>query len=519
MQFLATAEEMRQADRLATRKLRVPGLVLMENAGRAFVDALEEHSGQVRGKRVTVVCGKGNNGGDGFVIARHLVLRGAKVVVVILARRNHIKDDAKTNYAALSSLSGLKETGLSQQWVSSLKQFSRLPAPHIIVDAIFGTGFSGAVKGIAMDAIRWINRQSCFVASVDIPSGVDASTGNVGNIAVKADLTVTMGLAKIGQYVGEGRECSGEIRVVDIGVPDVAYKRYKEYARVQPADVVLPARARNIHKYDAGKVLVIAGSRAYTGAPVLAALAAMRTGAGMVTLIIPKSIHGILARKLTEVILVPVAETAGGSIAKSAIAEILKRSDSADAVVIGPGLSLEVETQQVVRSVVAKIKRPLIVDADALSAFSGHGGLLRKRKSATILTPHAGEFARLTGVSAHHVERQRASIAVKWSRTLRSMIVLKGSPTVTASMEGRAYLNSTGNPGMATAGAGDVLCGVIAALIAGGLEPVQAAYSGVYIHGRAGDIAARQLGERSLMATDILRRLPASLLHLEDVAR
>ncbi len=518
MQFLATAEEMRQADAHAIKKLRIPGLVLMENAGRGFVDVLEQVTGSVRGKHVVVVCGKGNNGGDGFVIARHLAIRGALVSVVLLCKQKDLKGDARINFTALSAIVRVKGSGITLQVISSSRQFSKLPSAELIVDAIFGTGFSGTVKGIAADAIRWINRQSARVASVDIPSGVDANSGTVRNVSVKARLTVAMGMAKVGHYLGEGRTCSGEVIVVDIGVPEVVYRQRNTLARIHAGDVGLPSRPHNIHKYSAGKVLVVAGSRAYTGAPVLTALAAMRAGAGFVRLVIPESIHGIVARKLTEVVIAPVKETVAGSISPDSVSEVIKHAKSADVVILGPGLSLEPETQKAIRSMISGVTCTLILDADALTAISNHKTLIRRRTGPTILTPHVGELSRLTGVPAKALELQRAVIAGQWSRKLHSVVVFKGSPTLTASLNGKMYLNSTGNPGMATAGSGDVLCGVIAALVAGGMEPTQAAYSGVFIHGMAGDLAVKRLGQRSLMAMNVLKKIPASLLHMEKLA-
>ncbi len=506
MQLLASAEFMRGLDRTAIDTVGIPGLILMENAGRAFVDELEKGAGPVAGRLVAVVCGKGNNGGDGFVIARHCANRGAEVRCILVRPARSTAGDARTNLDAAVRMSGLRGSRLH---VAPFPRDGRsgLPAsPGIVVDAIFGTGFSGDVRGRELEAVSWINAQGAFVASVDIPSGVDASTGTVGNAAVQADLTVGMGLGKIGHYVGRGCDASGTVRIADISIPPELIRAPREAVyRILPHDIggVLPARARTAHKYSAGKVLVIAGSRSFTGAPLMTAQAALRSGAGAVVLAVPSSIRPTLARRLTEVILEPVAETASGSIAPGALEALRARGAWADAVAIGPGLSRDSETMAFVLDLIRAIDRPLILDADALFALKDHTAVLKKRSSPVILTPHAGEFAALAGGSAGSADALRVSAAREAARRFHAVIVLKGAPTVTAGPRGIAYVNSTGNPGMATIGSGDVLTGVIAGFAAQGMGPEEAAYAGVFIHGLAGDIAAERHGAHSVIATDI----------------
>ncbi len=514
MQLLASAEMMRGFDRAAIGSIGIPGLLLMENAGRAFVDELARRVDPLAGRSVTVVCGKGNNGGDGYVIARHLANRGCEVRVFLLAKKSSVRGDARVNLDALLGMASLRGSTLKFAEAMSGRALTAGREGVIIVDAILGTGFAGEVKGVVRDAIEWINKQGSFVAAVDIPSGVDATTGEVNGEAVRAHLTVTMGLAKIGHYVGEGADRSGEVRVVDISIPPALMRPEKNPVfRVHGRDVtqLLPVRPRTAHKYSVGKVLVIGGSRNFTGAPLMAAQAALRSGAGAVVLAIPKSIHTAIARRLTEVIIAPQEETAGGALGSAAAPALLERAAWADVVAIGPGLSRDKETMALVRLLVGVVKKPLIVDADALSALAGETRRLKNRKSDTILTPHSGEFGPLAGMTAKEADRHRVSAARGKAREWGCIVVLKGAPTVTADPDGTVYVNPTGNPGMATIGSGDVLTGMIAGLRAQGIKGSGAAYAGVYLHGLAGDCAAARHGERSMLATDILEAVPQAM--------
>jgi hydroxyethylthiazole kinase-like uncharacterized protein yjeF len=303
MQFLATAEQMQAFDRAAIRDAGIPALLLMENAGRAFVEALARKAGALQGQHVLVLCGGGNNGGDGFVIARHLANRGCRVHVVLLGRAATIKGDAKINLDIVSRLRGIRGTGLRFTTLASRAGITRLGSPDIIVDAIFGTGFSGAVRGHYRDVIAWVNSHHAFVAAVDIPSGVNATNGAVSGEAIRARLTVTMASAKIGHFVGPGCDCSGEVEVADISIPPALIRPGKDSTfRISAPDVreVLPRRARTAHKYSVGKVLVVGGSRRFTGAPLMTAAAALRSGAGAVILGVPKSVHDVVARRVEE---------------------------------------------------------------------------------------------------------------------------------------------------------------------------------------------------------------------------
>lgn len=514
MQLLATAEQMQGFDMVAIKKLGIPGIVLMENAGRACVNALVHHFGSVSGKRVLIVCGKGNNGGDGFVIARHLANRDARVHVLLLGKRRDVKGDARLNFKILLKIASSKSSGITFQEITSVGLLSKLAPPDIVVDAIFGTGFSGEVHGLQKRVIEWINAGDMRVVSVDIASGVDGSTGIVHNIAVRADLTVTMALPKIGHYVGAGREHAGTLHVVDIGIPRVAITAGPSavwYVGREDVASALPRRSPRAHKYSVGKVFLIGGSRQFTGAPVMCAEAVLRTGAGAVILGTSASIQPVIARKITEVMLTPLAETTEGSLSLASLEMIVEKIDWADVVAIGPGLSRNAETAELVCRIVSICRKPLVIDADALSALAGNLNLLKKRKASTILTPHVGELSRLIEEDSDSIELNRAVYAQRWAKTLKSTLVLKGAPTITGTPEGTSYVNSTGNPGMATVGAGDVLTGIIASLTAQGATAEAAAWSGVYLHGLAGDNVAARLGQRSLMAMDLVDAIPAAL--------
>jgi ADP-dependent NAD(P)H-hydrate dehydratase / NAD(P)H-hydrate epimerase len=513
MKLLATAEVMRGFDQIAIERFGIPGLVLMENAGRACVDVLEHRIGSVAGKHVVVACGKGNNGGDGFVIARHLFNHGARVDVLLLSPAGKLSGDAATNFKVLPRLQRISQGRLKILGTAGTSALQRAEGAEVIIDAIFGTGFSGVPKGRANEMILWINHQPGVVMAVDIPSGIDATTGEARGNAVRAAFTVTMGAAKPGHYVGAGRLSSGEVHVADISIPpDAMRPPAKATFLVEESDVVgvVPPRPFNAHKYSVGKVLVIAGSRSFTGAPVLTSLAALKSGAGAVVLCVPSSIHGMIVRKVTDVIVVPCAETPAGTLAERAMEDLEDRLQWADVVIIGPGLSRNDETDALVRSLVVRAACPLVLDADGLNAMGGHARILRARKAPTILTPHTGELSRLVGTASAELDTLRVEAARGASDSLNSIVVLKGAPTVTAS-KGVAVLNVTGNPGMATIGSGDVLTGMIAALIGQGGGCFEAAYAGVFLHGRAGDLAARRLGERSILASDILSHIPGAL--------
>lgn len=516
MRPVLSADEMRTCDAAAVRDFGVPGLLMMENAGKGV--AAECLSLCEPGATAVVIfCGKGNNGGDGLVAARHLANHKVDVTVVLFDAPDAFKGDAKKNLDIVSRIRQKGDGNLTMvrykpSLLSSLK-------PTLIVDAMFGTGFSGSMPKAQSEAVQWINRQSCPVVAVDIPSGINGTDGTKGNLAVKASVTVTMGGLKLGLLCNDGRDHIGRLSVIDLGIPDLVFrqKRKNPTFMVEMSDVnaALPQRHESANKYTVGKVFVLAGSRGFTGAAALTATAVLRIGAGAAVLGTPESVYPILAKKLSEAIVVPLPSTENGSLSRAGMDVILERMEWADVTIMGPGLSRDPETQTLLQELVAKAGGNLLLDADALSAVSGNN-LVHRSKTKMILTPHTGECSRLTGMSSKEIERRRVDVARNFSRKEGVTLVLKGAPTATAAMDGSVYLNSTGNPGMATVGSGDVLSGIIGGLWAQGMPPESAAWSGAFVHGLAGNFAAEKVGQQSLVAGDLIEFLPRALQSLGE---
>jgi ADP-dependent NAD(P)H-hydrate dehydratase / NAD(P)H-hydrate epimerase len=514
MQRVVSAEEMQWCDASTINTYGVPGLLLMENAGRGIVEIIKQNYSTLESKNILIVCGKGNNGGDGFVIARLLSNSCAQIHVLLMASPSELKGDAKTNFIILHKFVKKSSHQIKLHRYSK-KLLSSLSKPDIIVDAMFGTGFAGVVRKPFADVIDWMNKQGTQIVAVDIPSGVNGTTGVVENCAVRANLTMTFGAIKSGLLCNQGRELTGSISVMDIGIPNsiTGNNRLKTFL-VEQSDVrrVIPKRSVHAHKYSVGKVLVLAGSKGLTGAAALCSTSVMRAGAGAVVLGTPDPVYPILARKLTEVMTFPLPATSDGTLSLSALDGIRAKLSWADVLVIGPGLSQNPETQQLILKLLLEYRGKVLIDADGLNAIAANGiSKFRSARAQCILTPHVGEFSRLTGLSSIEVERHRIEAARVLAKQLSTTIVLKGVPTITASKDGKCFLNSTGNPGMATAGSGDVLSGVIGGLWAQGMSDIEAAYAGVYLHGLSGDLAAKKIGERGLLANDLIEYLPAAM--------
>lgn len=510
---VADTAQMRECDRITIEELGLPGLVLMENASRAVAgQALDFFKGNAAGKRVEVFCGKGNNGGDGFAVARHLKNVSALVSVFLVGEVAHLTGDAKFNWELFQRIGGE---------VSELKdkdRFSRSgPVPDLIIDALLGTGIKGKVSDIYAELITVINETEAPVIAVDIPSGVDGDTGAVNGIAIEAEATVTFGLVKRGLTFPPGRDHCGSVIVADIGIPPevVARQNISLYiATEEDARKNIPRRKASAHKGDAGHVYILAGSPGLTGAAIISAESAMRTGAGLVVVGVPRSLNPVLESKMLEAMSQPLAETKNGTLSKRALPEILPRLEWADVVVVGPGLGRDPETAELLEEVFDNIHTPLIVDADGLNILADFPHLKAKLPPDTILTPHPGEFSRLTGVEKSKLLADPFKSAAFWAQEWKLTLVLKGSPTLTASSSGRMIINSTGNSGMATGGSGDALTGIIAALIGQGIPVAQAAWTGVYIHGAAGDRAMDECGIHGMVAGDIIRHLPGTVKSL-----
>lgn len=512
---VANRKEIKDIDRKAVEKYGIPETVLMENAGHEVVLAMTERYGDLTGKRVSVIAGKGNNGGDGFVIARHLYNRNVRVEVFLLGTSSDIKGAAKIN------LNILKKVGITLYEKVSFKDLNiNLRHADIIVDAIFGTGLSSEVKKPFSDVINLINSSGKPVVSVDIPSGISSDTGEILGVAVRADLTVTFVLPKRGIILFPGAEYAGVIKIADIGIPAKVIEEGNIKCNLSTGKDIqslLPERSPDSHKGSFGHLLVIAGSVGKTGAASMTGLSALRVGAGLVTIAIPEGLNDILEIKLTEVMTLPLPETDDHSISMSAEKILIKTIKNMTASAIGPGLSTHPETARLVRRLITMAEKPVLIDADGINALIGYLDILKRSKAPLILTPHPGEMARLIGKSSKDIQKDRIGIAQDFAMKYRVYLVLKGARTVFADPHGNVYINTTGNPGMATAGTGDVLTGIIGGLIAQGIEILDAIKIGVYIHGLAGDLASKTFGEMGMIAGDMIERIPEAIKCLRDI--
>jgi ADP-dependent NAD(P)H-hydrate dehydratase / NAD(P)H-hydrate epimerase len=513
---ILTAAEMREVDRLTTEKYRVPSLTLMENAGRSVAELIQARFPDVKQRHFTVLCGKGNNGGDGFVAARYLRRMGARVSVYLIGNARDVKTDAAVN------LKRWNRTGKRLVEVSSRKRLTlAFQDSDIIVDALVGTGARGPLEGQFADVVKAVNQHEpgCVVIAVDIPSGLDADTGAAPGAVIVADYTVTFTAPKPGLLLGAGPEHVGDLVVSEIGSPrplveetgkgNLRWSEAREFARF-----ATPRRASG-HKGDYGHVLVVAGSVGKSGAAVLAGTAALRAGAGLVTVATPEPVLPIVAAYTPEIMTEPLAATRSGTVSERCLEGGLfsKILEGKRTLAIGPGLTTQVETQAFVRGIVgARETVPVVLDADGLNAFAGRGGELRNPKGLLAITPHPGEMGRLLGCSTRDVQARRIDVAREAATDWNAFVILKGHQTVIAAPDGRLWINSTGNPGMGTGGTGDVLTGILAGLTAQyGADswPEMLAF-GVYLHGLAGDMACAETGGAALMATDLISYLPGA---------
>ncbi|MBC8414112.1 MAG: NAD(P)H-hydrate dehydratase [Nitrospira sp.] len=503
MQKVATAKEMQQIDSTTISKYGLAGIVLMERAGISAAALIEEFfftlPGHAPEREIIVLCGGGNNGGDGLVIARELHNHGRNIRVYLAADPKRLSGDALANYRSAIKF------GISISPISGFIK-TRCNSP-VIVDALLGTGLNKNVRSPLSEVIKKANILSDDIISVDLPSGICSDTGMVMGTAIKASHTVTFGLPKRGHLLYPGAEYSGKLTVRDIGFPSTLLTSEKIMTSVYQhvdAESALPPRPRNSHKGTYGHVLLLAGSKGKTGAALLAARACLASGAGLVTLAAPETVIQSLQSRVTEAMLLPLPDKGDGTVSLKAADLILEfLRNKCTVMAIGPGLSCDEEIVRLMRVLITKTSAPLVIDADGLNALSLDPGALNKASSPIVLTPHPGEMQRLTAIMQDSI-----TTAAAFAKKRKCFVVLKGSPTVTAAPDGRAFLNSSGNPGMSTAGTGDVLTGMLSALIAQGLNPLQASLLSVYMHGRAGDAAAQKKGEHSMIASDLIREIP-----------
>lgn len=504
-----TAVAMQELDRRAITEAGVPGAVLMENAGRGVADTIRERFAGLFPGPVVILCGRGNNGGDGFVIARHLRSCGWEVRLILLAERAAVSGDAAGMLALLEQAGG--DIGEAPDAARLAAALAAAAGCRLCIDALLGTGFARAPEGVMATAIDWLNSQPAPVVAVDLPSGVDAGSGAIPGLAVQAALTVTFAFPKVGLVSYPGAGCAGEVVTVPIGIPDpVAAAAPDDFLWVDAAEArsLLPPRPVDGHKGTFGHLLVVAGSTGKSGAAVMTSLAGLRAGAGLVTLACPAGMQQVAASHLVEVMTAPLTELAG-AVCLQAMAELTGLSDEKEAVALGPGLGAGDEAGALVRRFLKETPLPVVVDADGLNALAGHPEVLAQRRGrGTVLTPHPGEMARLAGCAVARVQSDRITVAREFAVTHGVVLVLKGARTVTAFPDGRVRINGSGHAGMASGGMGDVLTGLIGGLLAQGVKPGAAAVLGVFLHGLAGDRLRPLYGDAGLLATDLLRELP-----------
>lgn len=504
---LVTAKEMKALDVQAQNDYAMPGILLMDNAAQAVAEAVHEALTALEGERVVIFCGGGNNGGDGLGAARWLQSYGVSVrAFVVGAALDAVQGDAALELAMFTKAGGRVEAlSTEDDWVLAELAASKA---DVLVDALLGTGFHGELEGDVLRACELLNKSEKYILAVDVPTGVNADNGAVSENAVRADHTVTMALVKTGLLLYPGREYCGDIELADISMPVKLVEEYQSDKYRLTDEIVrelLPLRKANAHKGDAGRVVICAGSPGYTGAAALASDAAVKAGAGLVSLYTPLSSRDVLAIKLTEVMVHGLLERMPGILGGGAASDVASSAEAADVLAIGPGLGTSESTQEAVRTILQKITTPVVIDADALTALAGHTEILAAMQAQKVLTPHPGEMARLTGLEIAEIEADRINVAKKYAEQWQAIVVLKGAPTVIGCPNGTVYVNSTGNSSLATGGSGDVLTGIIAGLAAQEISLQEAAICGVYLHGLAAELTGIDIG---LAAGELAALLP-----------
>ena len=514
--IVTTAAEMRRMDALAIERFGIPSTTLMERAGAGAAEILLARFPHVRKHGVVVLAGKGNNGGDGFVVARALKRRRVRADVILAVPASEIRGPARTK------LQAWQRTGGKVQHVTAtkLEPLARaLARAGCVVDALFGTGLAGEVTGLPAELITLVNASGLPTVALDLPSGLEADRGVPLGIAIEAELTIAFAAPKIGTLIYPGARYAGEVAVVDIGIPEAALAEVApqtEAVTVTDAARLLRPRDVEAHKGTHGHLAVIAGALGKTGAAILAARAGARAGAGLVTVGCPRIVLPMVAGGLLEAMTWPLPDDGAGELAYTDPEPYRALLADKRAAVVGPGIGTSPEREALVRWLVTTRMIPLVLDADALNCLAAIGSRHQRpaQSPPLILTPHPGEMARLCGRSTEEVQRERLAAARGAAVAYEAIVVLKGARTITAAPDGRAWINLSGNPGLAAGGTGDVLAGIIGSLLAQGYEPEEAATLGVFLHGYAADRIAARRGMIGLLASDLIEELPAAMMAL-----
>ncbi|MBW2589653.1 MAG: NAD(P)H-hydrate dehydratase [Deltaproteobacteria bacterium] len=510
--YLVTTSEMQQIDRETIESFGIPGRVLMENAGLGATRVLLDQFDNIINKNVGVIAGRGNNGGDGFVIARYLAQKGSDVTVYLLSESAGVKGNAAANLKLMTPLNVPVVEIPDEQ--SFLAHKTGMLHQEIWIDAILGTGLKADVKGYFKKIIEFINVLGKPVFSVDIPSGLNSDTGQVCGACIRAQATATFAFAKTGHILFPGAEYTGYLEIIDIGIPDYIAKSIGPKQHLLTQDRICSdfrPRILDAHKGTTGHVLVVSGSVGKTGAAAMTAMSAMRAGAGLVTLAIPESLNPVLETQVLEAMTYPLPETENGIIGESSFNKIMDLLSGKQCLAIGPGLGEAAETKKLIHRIIKESPVTIVIDADGLNNLAGSTEILKKAKSPLILTPHPGEMARLIDSTAGSVQKDRITCARKFSEKFNVHIILKGAKTIIAHPEGNIFINPTGNPGMASGGMGDVLTGIIAGLVAQGFSPESATHTGVYLHGAAADMLAENIGPFGYLATEVMNAIPGQI--------
>lgn len=508
--YLVTPDEMRRIDNRGIEEFKIPGAVLMENAAIRTVDVIErEYPNLHKDSRVLVLVGAGNNGGDGLAIARHLMLKGIGVEVFLFFPEDRLAGDAKLNLDIYKKLGGNIKLITHSDHMNILDR--SIGIATLIVDSIFGTGIDRDIQGVISGAIEKVNKSNVPVVAVDIPSGINGRDGQVMGVGIRANHSVSFAYAKRGHLLYPGREYTGKLHIVPISLPlDSARAMKVKSFTLEDREMAINLKDRPVdgHKGTFGRVGVIAGSLGLTGAACLTSMAALKGGAGLVTLGCPASLSVIFQSKMTEIMTYPLEDEGLGYLSLDAIPHIDSFLKDKDVLAIGPGLGLKCDGLEILRYILGHFDISIIMDADALNHISKDSKLLSDYRGSIVITPHPGEMARLTGKTIDRILASPIETAVEFARDMGVIVLLKGATSVVAHPDGRIYLNSSGNSGMGTGGSGDILTGLVASLIAQGYSPYDATVYGCYIHGRAGDYAKEKWGETGMVAGDVLNELP-----------